>query len=312
MTDTTRTSLVFFGTGPVSRTCLEGIGDHFDIEAVVTKPDSRSPHGHPHPTPVKDWAKAHNRPLYQPASAAELTELVTPSPFKSSVGLVVDYGLLIPAPAIAAFPRGIVNSHFSLLPEWRGADPITFAILSGQPTTGVSLMVIVPALDEGDLIAEASYSIVHDATTAQLTEALSRLSNQLLIEKLPSYAVGQLKPHPQDRTRTPTYSRKLTKADGIIDWSKPAAVIEREIRAYLGWPGSRTTIAGVDVIVTSAHIDHSTSDQPTGTPLRTASGELGVATGTEVLVIDSLKPAGKRDMTARDFLAGHPLASAGN
>lgn len=304
-----KVSLVFFGTGPVSRRCLEGISDHFHIEAVITKPDSSSPHGKPHPTPVKDWATAHNVPLHQPSDPSELTALVAPGRFTSLLGLVVDYGFLIPEPAIAAFPRGIINSHFSLLPQWRGADPITFAILSGQAVTGVSLMVIVPALDEGELIAQATYPIPSTATAGELTEALSSLSNQLLITHLPSYVAGTLKPYPQSTAAPATYSRKLTKSDGVLDWTKPAAVLEREVRAYLGWPGSRTKLAGADVIITAAHVA-AVSAPPNlapGTAFKTETGELAVAATPGLLIVDRLKPAGKRDMPARDFLTGHAL-----
>jgi len=301
--------IVFFGTGPVSRLCLEGIVSHFDIEAIITKPDAVSPHGKPHPTPVKDWAGEHQVPLHQPATEAELAALTTAGSFESPVGLVVDYGFLIPKSVIEAFPFGIVNSHFSRLPEWRGADPITFSVLSGQTVTGVSLMVIVPALDEGDLIATADYKIPAGTTTQSLTLALSELSNRLLIENVPAYVDGKIKPMPQNQALTPTYSRKLTKADGIMDWTKPAVVLEREIRAYLGWPGSRTAIAGSDVTVTSAHVApaEEQSQKPAGTAYKTSKGNLAVATGTSALIVDHLKPAGKRDMPARDFLAGHPL-----
>jgi methionyl-tRNA formyltransferase len=292
-----RDSLVFFGTGPVSLACLEGIAGHFDIEAIITKPDKLAPNGRPHSAPVKAWAADHAIPLFQPATKAELAGLVTPGRFASRVGLVVDYGLIIPESVIRAFPLGIINSHFSLLPEWRGADPITFAILSGQAVTGVSVMLVVPALDEGLLLAQAQYQIPSDATTRQLTSALSDISNQLLIKTIPAYISNQIKPYPQDTSQPPTFSRKLTKADGDISWDKPADQIEREVRAFLGWPGSHTTLAGIEVTITAAHVA-SASDGPKALAVPCKSG---------ALVIDRLKPAGKREMTGREFLAGHPI-----
>ncbi len=285
-------SIVFFGTGPVSRQCLDGIAGHFDLEAIITKPDSVSPHGRTHPTPVKDWAGEHNIPLHQPADKSELAALVTPGHFTSRAGLVVDYGLIIPESVIATFPLGIINSHFSLLPEWRGADPITFALLSGQPVTGVSLMRIVPTLDEGDLLAQTEYPLPPGITISVLTQALGSLSNELLISKLPDYLDGILQPYPQDSSKPITYSRKLTKADGTIDWTKPAARLEREIRAYQGWPGSRTTLEDTEVTITAAHTSN-TPREPLACP-----------TSDGYLVIDRLKPAGKREMSSAEFLAG--------
>lgn len=305
----TKTKLVFFGTGPVSLACLEGIATHFELEAIITKPDAISPHGKPHPAPVKAWAQVRGIPLHQPASEADLIGLIESNQFQSQLGLVVDYGFIIPEQVINAFSRGIVNSHFSLLPQWRGADPITFAILSGQSVTGVSLMVIVPALDEGDLITSAEYKIPRNATTEILTIALSNLSNQLLIKYLPKYAENEIHPTPQDPSQAPTYSRKLTKADGRLDWSKPAVELEREIRAFLGWPGSRATIAGSDVIITAAECDQASGpgSKTPGTAFKAAANRIGVATSEGTLLISRLKPAGKRDMTARDFLSGHKL-----
>ena len=164
-------------------------------------------------------------------------------------------------------------------------------------------MLIVPALDEGPLLAQAEYRIPSDVTIDGLTHDLSELSNRLLIETLPTYIRGQIKPYPQSADHPATYSRKLTKADGDIDWSLPAAAIDRQIRAYLGWPGSRTELFGVDVIITAAHV---------ATPEETAAERTGRAKAITLscgdrtaLVIDRLKPAGKREMTGREFLAGH-------
>jgi methionyl-tRNA formyltransferase len=298
--------LIFFGTGPVSLACLEGISGYFEIEAIITKPDRVSPSGSLHATPVKTWAAEHHTPVYQPATKAELAELVTPGRFTSRVGLVVDYGLIIPESVIDAFPLGIVNSHFSLLPQWRGADPLTFSILSGQPVTGVSLMLIVPALDEGELLAQREYQMPPGINIDRLTHDLSDLSNRLLIDKLPEYIHGDIQPRPQQSARAVTYSRKLTKADGDLDWSKPAARLEREVRAFLGWPGSRTVILNKDVIVTNAHIGADNQAHQQGETFITPEKHLAIGCGDgSYLVIERLKPAGKREMTGQEYLAGH-------
>jgi methionyl-tRNA formyltransferase len=296
--------IVFFGTGPVSLATLEGIKDHFVIEAVITKPDSSSSSGRQIAPPVKIWADDNKVPVYQPATKAELVALISDQKFESRLGLVVDYGLIIPESVINAFPLGIANSHFSLLPEWRGADPITFAILSGQEETGVSLMLIVAALDEGPLLARKHYKIAPNMTTPELTDALVSLSNKLIQVKLPEYINGSLKPYNQQHPERISYSKMLHKSDGLIDWAKPAEQIEREIRAYLGWPGSQATIGGKDVTITGAHIA-----PLSGMPGQASKQdkELVVYCGQNALVIDKLKPAGKREMTGPEFLAGNAI-----
>ena len=298
-------SLVFFGTGPVSLACLNGIGDAFTIEAIITKPDHKSPHGRVTPPAVKVWGEDHSVPVFQLANKAELAEFFGKPRFQSRLGLVVDYGLIIPQSVLDAFELGLVNSHFSLLPAWRGADPITAAVLAGDDLSGVTVQRVVYELDEGPILAQGSYKMPSDITTPILTEELTKISNRLLIKTLPGYVSGQIEPKPQDPSLTPTFSRKLTKADGQIDWTKPADRLEREIRAYIGWPGSYTTLANADVTITAAHVETITG-QP-GEVTVTPTGELMVYSRQNALVIDRLKPAGKREMTAREFLSGHPL-----
>ena len=189
------------------------------------------------------------------ADKKALASLFEKQNFASSTGLVVDFGMIIPEAVIKAFEHGIINSHFSLLPLLRGADPISFAILEGHSQTGVSLMKIVPKLDEGDLIAQEPYMLPPSITTPELTTALSDISNTLLATYLPSYSAGAIQPWPQDATIAPTYTRRLTKADGVLDWRKSARLVEREVRAFIGWPGSRTlTLFTREVTVTAARV----------------------------------------------------------
>ncbi len=282
-------SLVFFGSGPVAAKSLELLAQVFTIEAVVTKP---KPEHHRGDFPVLDIAKRLQLPVKTVSNKNELDALIETKPFESTVGVLIDFGIIVSQKTIDYFPKGIVNSHFSLLPEWRGADPITFAILSGQKQTGVSLMLLVEKMDEGPLLAQASYDIPIDATTASLTDALIELSFETLKATLPLYLEGELQP--QAQVGEATYSRKLTKEDGRIDLHKSAEVLEREIRAYAEWPKSYTTLAGKDVIVTKAH----TADTAN-------KNEVALKTSQSFLVIDSLKPAGKNEMTAAEFIRGY-------
>jgi methionyl-tRNA formyltransferase len=299
-------SITFFGTGPVSLASLEALSQTFPIEAVVTKPDFSSPSGKPLAPLVKTWAIQNQVPFFQPSNKSELTALLQTRRFNSPAGVVVDYGLIIPQEVISAFPLGIVNSHFSLLPQWRGPDPITAALLSGQSETGVSLMLIVPQLDEGPLIAQQKYSIPKDATIFSLTEGLISLSNKMLQTIVPLYITDRIAPHPQDLNLSVTYSRKLTKSDGTIDWTKPSARLEREIRAYLGWPGSRTELFNKAVTITQAHVTKPPENQSLkpGQVILLPKNQLGVMSGDNLLVIDELKPAGRPSMSGSAFLSG--------
>ena len=300
MTKTSKT-VVFFGSGPVAAASLELLLQDFTIEAVVTKPQ---PAHHKEAFPVLEVAKKHKLPVHTVSTKKDLSDLCATNPFTSPIGVLIDFGIIVGQDLIDYFPRGIINSHFSILPQWRGADPITFAILSGQAVTGVSLMVLVEAMDEGPLISYGEYELPPDSTTPELTNHLVKLSHALLRVELPRYLDNpDLKPAPQTITgRETSYSRKLTKEDGTIDWKKPATQIEREIRAYADWPKSRTTIADRDVVITKATVIASS-----GTPgsVSAIGKTLVVYCGEDALEILSLKPAGKNEMTAESFINGH-------
>jgi methionyl-tRNA formyltransferase len=293
-------SIVFFGSGPVAAASLRELAKSFKIEAVVTKP--RPPH-HKGEVPVLAAAEELNVPVLTAANRRELDELFATRPVKSRVAVLIDFGIIVSQAVIDYFELGIVNSHFSLLPELRGADPITFAILSGQKQTGVSLMLLVEAMDEGPLLAQAVYDIRPDETTPSLTEALLEVSAVTLKEILPGYVAGDIAPQPQAEAGA-TYSRKLSKADGELDWSKPAVQLEREIRAFTDWPKSRTKLGETEVVVTFAQVVK--GDIKSG-EITTNNKMLVVGTGGGGLQILKLKPAGKSEMTAADFLNGYSV-----
>lgn len=286
-----RPSIVFLGSGPVASASLQSLLDTFEIEVVITK---AVPAHHKGIAPVEELAKGHGLEIIYANTKGELDDIVKNRHFASRVGVIVDYGVIVSQAVIDRFPLGIINSHFSLLPEWRGADPITFAILSGQPKTGVSLMVIEPSLDTGKLITQKILPIDPDDTTPSLTTKLVNLSNTLLAEYLPRYIDGEIKAKQQPHPDRATYSRKLSKQDSILDISKTADQLEREVRAFAGWPKSRATIFGKDIIVTKAHVDQ----HPTG------ALEL-VCKGDSYLVIDELIGPSGKVMSGQAFLNGY-------
>jgi methionyl-tRNA formyltransferase len=298
--------IIFFGSGPVAAASLALLAKDFTIEAVITKPRPAHHHGS---VPVLETAQALNLPIITTATKHEVTDKVLAAKFKSRLGVLIDFGIIVEQKVIDNFELGIVNSHFSLLPQWRGADPITFSILSGQDKTGVSLMLLVAAMDEGPLLAIGEYDLPPDITTPELTTDLVQLSAALLRDTLPRYVTGQVKSAPQEKvaglvgySAEPSYSRKLTKEDGILDWQKPAAQLAREVRAYADWPKSRCIIGSHAVIVTGAHAE-SGEGEP-GTIWRSGRN-FGIYSAKGILMIDRLKPAGKQEMTIDAFLNGY-------
>ena len=295
-------SLVFFGAGPVASESLEFLIQTFQVEAVITKPRSKG-----NTAPVIDLANMHNLPIFTPLNRLELSEIIKNNRFSSQIGLVIDFGIIISSDVIDSFSLGIINSHFSLLPEWRGADPITFSLLSGQARTGVSLMQIVEALDEGPLIAQGELNILPTHTNQSLTKDLIDLSNTLLAHYLPMYVSGEISPGPQDliaksTSREVSYSRKLSKNDGLLDWNKDAETLEREIRAYQGWPQSRCKLGRVDLIITEASV---VDKKLKPGEYQVDNKQLIIGCKSKSLQIKRLKPIGKNEMDISSFLAGY-------
>lgn len=291
-------TIVFFGSGPVAAASLARLAEDFNIEAVITKP--KPPH-HKGNFPVIDVAEHFKLPIQFVSNKADLSKLFKTTTFSSPLGIVIDFGIIIPSQIIKSFPKGIVNSHFSLLPRWRGADPISFAILSGDQQSGVSLMQVVEALDEGPLIAQSALNLSDSVTTPALTDELIDLSHTMLVQILPYYLQGSIAPQPQG-SNAATYSRKLTKQDSELVFSKTADELEREVRAYLEWPRSRTKIGNTPVVVTKAHV---VSGKGRPGELWRQDKSIGFYTNKDIFVIDSLIPAGKKKMSAEAFLAGY-------
>lgn len=300
MTNTSE-PIVFFGSGPVAAESLLLLHKDFSIEAVITKP---RPAHHKGDVPVINLAEELKLPVFTANNRSDLDELFSRHPFHSRLGVLIDFGIIVSQEVIDAFPKGILNSHFSLLPKLRGADPITFAILAGYPETGVSLMLLVEAMDEGPLLAQKRFTMPKRITTPELTKNLIRQSYEALRATIPGYLAGKIQPQPQP-TEAVSYSRRLTKEDGLIDWRKSAADIEREIRAFIEWPKSRTTFGGLEVIITKATVVN--GDGKAG---QTAvnKGKPLVYCGKNALILDQLKPAGKKEMPGEALLAGYKSA----
>ena len=300
----TQPKLVFFGTDAFSVPSLVRLlAEDWPIRAVITKPDSHTGRGRVLTQPaVKRLAEARGIPVYQPARVKELTPMLTQ--LAPTAGIVVAYGKIFPASVINLFPHGLINVHASLLPAYRGASPIEAALLHGDDRTGVTLMQIDKGMDTGPTFASSTIQLTGAETRPDLYETLAEMGADLLGNRLQAILDGDLVSVPQDNSMSST-APMILKEHGRLDWHKDARTLSCEIRAYLGWPGSHTAIQGVDVVVTSAHVID--AHGPAGTPYKTPSGELAVYAAKGSLIIDTLKPAGKREMTGPEFLAGHKL-----
>lgn len=294
MTNISKTVL-FFGTEDFSALALEKlIADGHSVGAIITKPDTKRGRNKQLVKPrVKEIGEAHNIPVWQPNKLSDIADDIRQ--FDSPIGILVSFGKIIPQSIIDLFSPGIINLHPSLLPLYRGPSPIESAILNGDSETGISIMQLSAAMDTGPVYLQEKVSLGGTETALELYESLGQRGAELLADSLPAIIDGSLAPTPQDDSAA-TYCQLITKADGIVDWHKPATQIEREIRTYAGWPGSRTTIGDIEIIITSAHIE---KDSGTSQQLTIQCGD------SQYLAIDTLKPVGKKEMPIQAFLAGY-------
>jgi len=269
----------------------------YQVAAVVSH-HSASKSRNQRPLEVAEIAKKHNIPLYLPAKPNEIIDEIRS--LKPDAAVLVAYGRIISQAVIDLFPLGIINIHPSLLPEFRGPTPIESAILNGNTKTGVSIMKLSAGMDDGPVFAQQKIPLAGD-TKQEVYKKVVDSSTQLLFDILPSILDGSLQPKAQDDTKA-TYSKLIDKSDGIIDWNKPAIQIEREIRAYAGWPQSKTNLAGIDIVITQASVNE--LRLPIGA-IDTDKNRLTIGTSDKSLDILMLKPAGKKEMPVQAFLSGY-------
>lgn len=285
--------LVFFGTEDFSVPTLEKlIQDGWNIAAVVTKPDSRGGRGQKLITPkVKELAKKHGINVLQPAKVDEINNAI--AKIKPDFGILVAYGKIIPQSTIDLFPGGIINVHPSLLPKYRGPSPIEAAILNGDTETGVSLMRLSAGMDEGPVYEQKLIALTGTETKPDLYDRLAKEGAGFLADKLEAIAEGWLTPKPQTDSQA-TYTKLLKKEDGRMEFNRPAEEIERQIRAYIGWPKSPAKLFDQDVIITKARVAHDEND-----------GKLVIKCQPGYLdIVELIGPSGKT-MQSADFLRGY-------
>ena len=274
------------------------------IVGVYTQPDRPSGRGKKTTkSPVKVLAEALGLPIFQPATLSTNEARSELEALHPDVIVIAAYGLILPDWTLALPTHGALNVHPSLLPRHRGPAPVANAILEGDQETGVTIMLVEPEVDSGPVLRTAKVPINPTETTGQLTEKMSIIGGELLVKTLRDWTSGLIDPQLQDHALA-TFSRKATKTDGRIDWTLPAEVIDRRIRAYHPWPGSFTTWSGRRLKILEAH---PTGDE-VGRPGIVSRGSTGilVQTGSGQLALKKVQPEGRRPMDMSAFLAGHP------
>lgn len=263
--------------------------------AVYSQPDRPAGRGQQlQMSPVKQLALQHGIAVEQPLNFKSDEAKAALHAYAPDLLIVVAYGLLLPQ-AVLDIPRlGCVNVHGSILPRWRGAAPIQRALLAGDAETGVDLMRMEAGLDTGPVLASARTPITTQDTGGSLHDRLAALGAELLVSNLPALLRGELRPHAQNDAQA-TYAKKLEKTEAQIDWSQPAAQIDRQIRAFNPWPVAQTTLGADTLRIWFSHCTDQQHTASPGTIIAQQSDALLIATGTGVLAITELQwPGGKR------------------
>ena len=299
------TRIVFMGTPDFAVPSLQALLSHpgFEVVAVVTQPDRQAGRGRKlQQSPVKQAALAAQVPILQPQRLRDSDAFADLAALQPEAIVVAAYGQILPPRVLSLPPHGCINVHASLLPRWRGASPIAAAILAGDNLTGCSIMRMDAGMDTGPILAQAATVIRPDDTTGSLDNRLARQGAQLLIDTLPCVWQGQLVPRPQEDADA-SVCRLLRKEHARIDWTRPAPVIERMVRAYDPWPGAYTLWQGQQLKLGKVH-----AVAGHASPGEVVAWETGAAVGTGqgLVVLEAVQLAGKKMTAMADFLRGRP------
>ncbi len=312
--DGRKLNMVLMGTGPFAVPSFEAIrAAGHTIGLVVTRPQPpvRSRKGPP-PSPVRDWGIEHGFPIFDPASINDQTSVDRLCELKSDLLVVCDYGQILKPPALQSAELGGINLHGSLLPKYRGAAPVQWAMLSGDTVTGVSVIHMTPRLDGGPVLTIRQTPIRDDETAGQLEERLSEIGVAATIEAVDLLArwdgtstIGEAQ-----NIDLATKAPRLKKSDGRVDWTRTARQIDCHVRGMQPWPVAFTELViaegkpPIRLAVKEISISELESSGRRPGEVIAADG-FGVATADAVIRIERLQPAGKKEMSGGDFLRGH-------
>lgn len=305
--------LVMMGTGAFAVPAFRGLiaSDH-EVVGLFTQPErtGRGRHRH-HRNPMKETAEKHGIAVFQPPKVNAADSLQTMRDLAPDLCVVAAYGQILSAELISVPRLGVINIHGSLLPKSRGAAPVSHTILRGETETGVTVFQIVPELDAGPVLGTEKAEVRPRETAGELEQRLAEIAAPLALRIVDELERGTARPVPQDAAKL-TKAPRLKKAQGAIDWTRPAEEIDRHVRAMQPWPAAfswleRPERQPLRVIVLEVQPAEPAHDTSPGTVLPAAGNRLLVQAGEGAVEILRLKPAGKRSMTTREFLAGHAV-----
>ncbi|WP_303974299.1 methionyl-tRNA formyltransferase [Streptococcus merionis] len=295
--------IIFMGTPDFSATVLKGIlaDGHYEVVAVVTQPDRAVGRKREmRMIPVKEVALAHDLPFFQPEKLSGSSELEAILELTADGIVTAAFGQFLPEKLLKNF-NFAVNVHASLLPKYRGGAPIHYALINGDEQAGVTLMEMVKQMDAGDMIASKAISITDADNVGTLFEKLAIVGRDLLLEKLPTYAAGEIQPIPQDESQV-TFSPNITAEEERLDWTKTNRQLFNQIRGMNPWPVAHALLGDTRFkIYEASPVDG--KGRP-GEIIAKTKKELIVATGQGALRLERVQPAGKPQMAISDFLNG--------
>lgn len=300
--------IIFMGTPDFSVPTLEAlIQSQHEVIAVVTQPDKpKGRGGAVQMPPVKETALQYQIPVYQPvrAKASEFVEEMRA--LKPDAIIVIAFGQILSKELLEIPKYGCINIHASLLPAYRGASPIQWAVINGDEKTGITTMMMNEGMDTGDILETAVVTLDEKETGGSLFDRLSKMGGDLILSTLEKAEQGTLVCTPQEHEQA-TYVKKIPKTLGDIDWTMDAAAIERLIRGLNPWPSAYTHLHGKLLKIWEADVLPSVLQAPCGTVLAASDSELHVQTGNGVLKINSVQLEGKKRMDTAAFLRGYPV-----
>lgn len=300
--------IVFFGTPTFALPTLQTLFETPDeVVAVVTQPDREKGRGRRVVfSPVKELALRHHLTLFQPERVKEELFQEVLIGLHPDLVVVVAFGQILPKSILNIPKYGAINVHASLLPKYRGAAPIARAILNGEKMTGITTMVMDEGMDTGDILLQVETTIGDEETCETLHDRLASLGARLLKETLEKMKAGNIHPTPQDHSKA-TDAPPLKKEDGRIDWKNGANEIHRQVRAFNPWPGAFTKLGDQWLKIYKGEIRERPPTGKAGAVVWVGSDFIEVETGKDSFRIKEVQLEGRRRMTIRDFLSGHPL-----
>lgn len=302
-------NIVYLGSGEFGIECLNALsGSGHALRFIVTQPANPGGRGRkPNPTPVACWADAHSASFIETDNVNAPVVIETIAGYEPDLIVVIAFGQKIGSEVVSLPPKGAINVHASLLPKYRGAAPVNWAIINGETETGISIITLAEKMDAGLVLGQSQTDIGPDETAGQLRERLGKLAAPLLLKTIDQIADGTAVYVEQDHSKA-TLAPKLKKTDGFIDFAEPADVLARKIRGFWPWPGAsadylskktgksiRVTIAGAQVVETA---------NPAALAVGTFDENLNVICGRDALKITRIKPAGSALMDFKAFTNG--------